>query len=337
MQASIDKTRWKMMIDVGNHILSAGGSIYGGFVRDRIIHDHHADHFYENVNNQGYTFKHIQDLYADRNFLPEHVDRCLLPHDIDCFISDRNLVNFLKSLSKEYTIKVKRSAPANIYFGTHSGCSLLLHSKISVTFKVHKILKATVDLRPYTVDLDVIHAHESVNIYKELSRNFDFECNSLIITPQNEFQLSHSISEFMNPFEKIKKIESIIADIRNKKAVMVNNPDSTTGVPHHRIVKMILKGFRLESMSFEVMTEKYEGYCIICHAEIDEKKHHIKDRNCDARCHSKCFIRMVEHEHFKNECAICKCQCFVSSEEKKAIAIVSDLEDILELGNQNRE
>lgn len=325
------------MVDVGDHILKAGGSIYGGFVRDRIIHDHHADHFYQNVNSQGYTFKHIQELYGDKSFLPEHADRCLLPHDIDCFISNTNLVLFLKSMSKEYILKVKRSAPANLYFGTHSGCTMLLHSKMSVSLKVNKILKSTVDTRPYTIDLDVIHADDSINIYKELSQNFDFECNSLILTPQNEFQLSHSIAEFLNPFEKIKKMDSIIADIKSKKAVMVNTVGST-GVPHHRIVKMILKGFRMESMSFEVMREKYaDGYCIICHSEIDEKRHHIKDRNCDARCHSRCFISMIDHENFRNECAICKCQCFVSSEEKKAIELVSELEDVLEFGNQSRE
>ena len=320
--AVINKTKWKMMLAIEKAVRENGGNIFGGYVRDKIKHDDAAEKFYESMRKDGIFggSAEFQHKYNDVAFLPEHNSRRLIPSDVDCFMSSLNLVNMKKALEKKkFNVKVKRSGSANRYFfldSRNNDISSLCHTKLSVTFDCNDLLSDMLCLKDFMIEVDVIHT-DSVekNMYDILSSNLDFECNALIITPDNEYKLAKSIGIPLNPKEKMEKINSIISDIKNDKAIVIQ--ENNIDVPVYRWEKMMAKGWKICAPYFEIMKdEPYDGHCIICHGEIETDKHHIKDCGCDARFHMSCYLKMNRHDHFKNECPMCKGYCTIKKTEE---------------------
>ncbi len=326
----IKKLRWKMMVELKKIIQQTGGSIYGGFVRDQIIHDNHADYFYEYVHSLNLSDDEINEKYNNPEFMPEHKDRCLLPSDIDCYMSTKSLeqLRSVELKKKHYYMKIKHTQKANFYFTQKNNSNLLselLHTKATIYFNINRLLSDFLDITHVGVDVDIIHTENNdIDIYKELSRNFDFECNSLILNSNDEIQLPYSIGKYMTPYDKLKRINSIIDDIKNKKAIVIGNDSPAS----FRIVKMVKKGWQIDSTSFQIqnLTTAYDGYCIICQDELTVNRMYVKDRNCDARFHLKCYLTMVKHTHFKHECPLCKKYCSVTPREQHAIAVIHNMD-----------
>lgn len=327
----IKKLKWKMMVEIKKLIQQAGGNIYGGFVRDQIIHDHHADYYYyEYAIGQRMTDEEINDKYNNPEILPEHKDRCLIPSDIDCFMTTQALQQFktVEIKKKHYYMRIKSSQRANFYFLERKNSNILSelqHTKAVIYFNINKLLADFLDITSLGIEMDIIHTeNKDIDIYKELSQNFDFECNSLILNSNDEIQLPYSISKNMSPFDKLKRINSIIEDIKKKKAVMIGNDSPAS----FRVAKMIKKGWQIEAQPFQIvkLTEPYPGYCVICHEDLQVGRLHIKDRNCDARFHPKCYLTMVRFEDFKHECPLCKVYCNVTSREQHAIEIIHNMD-----------
>ncbi len=326
----IKKLKWKMMGEIKKLLQDAGGNIYGGFVRDQIIHDHHADYFYEYVNSLNMSDNDINDKYNSPEFMPEHIDRCLLPSDIDCYMTTAALSQFknVELKKKHYSMRIKSSQKASFYFAEKNNNSLLselLHTKVTIYFNINRLLSTFLDITQIGVDMDIIHTdNNEIDMYKELSKNFDFECNALILNSNDEIQLPYSIGKYMTPYDKLKKINSIIEDIKQKKAVIIGNDTPAS----FRIAKMIKKGWQIEAQPFQIikLTEAYDGYCVICHDDLEVNRLHIKDRNCDARFHLKCYLNMVRFENFKHECPLCKKYCNVTSKEQRAIEIINNMD-----------
>ena len=327
--AVINKTKWKMMLAIEKAVRENGGNIFGGYVRDKIKHDDAAEKFYESMYKDGISVgcAEFQHKYNDNTVLPEHNDRCLIPSDVDCFMNSSNLEKMMKTLEKKkFKVTIKKSGPANRYFfvdSNNNDISSLQHTKISVTFDCSDLLKDILCFKDFMIDVDIIHTDNiEKNMYDILSSNFDFECNALIITSDNEYKLAKTISISLNPMEKIEKIKSIISDINNNKAIIIQ--ENNIDVPIYRLGKMISKGWKICSAYFEIMKdEQYDGHCIICHGEVETDKHHIKDCGCDARFHMGCYLKMIKHEKFKHECPMCKGCCIIKKTEERFILKVA--------------
>ena len=326
MDSFANKMRWKMMMEIKKSIQNVGGFIFGGLVRDQIIHDHHADHFYESVADKMYSPAEIDALYKDPKYLPEHIDRCVMPDDIDCFMTTKALKKLTESELKKrhYSVRIKKSQQANFYFLKHNSLSELLHTKLQIRFCVNGILTEHLDLSKYTVDVDIVHTdNPDINMYQLLSQNFDFECNSLLLTPDNELKLCAGMNKYLTPFEKMKKIGDIADDIKAKRARIL--PDMRD-VPSFRMFKMLDKGWSIEGYAFQVIrqTIPYDGHCLICHETIESNIQHIKDKHCDARFHTKCFLQMIRHQNFNHKCPLCKNNCCVTRNEEVALQMLND-------------
>lgn len=294
-----NKIRWKMMLEVERILLSNGAYIYGGFVRDKIIHDHNAIEFYKKIGEA----VNKEQSYLDPEYLPEYKDRRILPYDIDCFMTNNNLKELKTALiSKQYTVTIKKNGKAKFYLNQTQNIDLY-HTKILIKPKIHNFFTDIINVDSLVLDIDVLHGDKPITkIYRELSNNFDFECNSLIITPDNEYKLAYFIARSLDPKSKLDKITKIIDDIIHKRAIALDIP------PMIRTYKMFIKEFDIITSNYQLtkIVNKYDGHCIICHGECDVNKYCIKDSNCDAHFHLTCYLSMVSHQSFTQECPMCK-------------------------------
>lgn len=321
------KVVWKMMMEIKRSIQNVGGFIFGGMVRDQIIHDHHATCFYDSI--VGKNFIDIDGIYSDPNYLPEHSDRCIVPEDIDCFMTTTQLKKLYETelKTKNYSVRIKKDQQANLYF-LKENVTELQHTKLEIKFCVNKILESELSTSKYRVNVDVIHTdNPAIDMYERLSANFDFECNSLILTPGENYRLCASMNNYISAAEKSRKIVDIIEDIKMKKAKIL--PDLHK-VPSYRVAKMYHKGWTIEGRSFHTIKQSipYDGHCLICHETIGTDVQHVKDKHCDARFHPKCYVSMIKHDGFQHKCPLCMHSCCITVNEETALTTITDIQTL---------
>jgi len=317
------------MVDIEKILLNSGLYIFGGYVRDKILHNHHADMFYEKTcNDQSFTYD-IQEKYTDKTYLPEHNDRSLIPSDIDCFGTNVDIFALIETFKKnDYILNVKKTKPALFYLVSHQHMGNIQHvnhTKISVKFHIPKLLTEIMNLDDFIVNIDLLHTtNTTFNMFDFMSSNYDFDCNALILTPDSEYKLSSCIGKNLNPDEKIKKITSIIDNIKNKIA----NTLPYMEPPIYRFINMIKKGWQIKTNYLEfIKNNKYDGHCLICHGDFEDNELQIKDHNCDARFHLKCFNKMINFGNYTNKCPMCKNDCYVTQTENLIIKILANIND----------
>ena len=102
-------------------ILQYNGVLFGGYVRDTILHDHYADIFYEyidskdlkssypKISNESYQ-RMVHNFYNDSTYHPESKLRLTVPKDIDCFFQHESDFNeFLRDIQTHKFIIKKNS------------------------------------------------------------------------------------------------------------------------------------------------------------------------------------------------------------------------------------
>jgi len=72
--------KYKMMSKLEDLLLGFGFIIFGGYVRDKMIHDYYSKKFYNRpCGNQ---------FFSDKNVHPKLKGRLVIPKDIDCFLNE---------------------------------------------------------------------------------------------------------------------------------------------------------------------------------------------------------------------------------------------------------
>lgn len=333
----VNKIQWKMILDIEKILLGSGLYIFGGYVRDKILHIHHANMFYEKTCKSQEFLNNIQTKYSDKTYLPEHNDRSLIPTDIDCFGTNVDIYTLIETFRKsEYILNVKKTKPAKFYLQSHQrspNIQHVFHTKIAVKFNIPKLLLEMIDADYFIVNLDLLHTTSTTfSMFDFMTSNYDFDCNSLVITPDSEYKLSSCLGKNLNADEKLEKITKIIANIKNKVAKTLPYMEP----PIYRLIKMIKKGWQIKTNYLEfINNDKYDGHCLICHGDFENKDLQVKDHNCDARFHLKCFEKMINFGNYTNMCPMCKNDCYVSQTENLLIKILSS--DCNEQDNSLRE
>ena len=94
----MQKCEWKMKTAIIRTVVAAGGTVFGGAVRDYWLHDHHASQFYASVKNSAQNIIDAKEappdatvspavvdaLYNDAEYCNEYRGRTVMP---DVFIS----------------------------------------------------------------------------------------------------------------------------------------------------------------------------------------------------------------------------------------------------------
>ena len=330
IMSSMEQNRfeWKFKKLVGSIVLNAGGMIFGGYVRDSIIHDYYSKKYYESCKQDAISIEEEQIRYMDPDFYPDTKDRYLNPEDIDCFFKSftqlkafEELLNhsklchtkiFVRDDASKYltrlnipenTISHIRYKISHLHNPKKTMLRLLLKNSFNrlIQSELYETIETFINqleekIKNYSeVIVDILILKTNTHI--EFSPPFgtlDFECNGLLLTKQG-LTIANDIKELNNdPFgfiSDITKQTSIIQDIILKKARLIRKIGYT--IDPYRIEKMKEKGWELVYGDFlNVVSTKSidpEDVCIICHESVKETDHY-KLKCCSARYHKKCLI-----------------------------------------------
>lgn len=314
------KNKWKMMNVIKDAIIKNNGFVFGGFVRDSIIHDHFAQLYYEQMSkNDEFDSNVDADRYSDPNWMTDTKDRLVVPNDIDCFMTENDYNVFINSLRfHRLMCVVDFNRDASMYikgFDKNKDDTLRhrrLHIMANLKFVVEELrklpfqfdIKALVDKlkedAPPAVQVDVITSKKQYDT--PFMTDLDFQCNGLYIS-KHGISVAEELVEDTGCLAKFRQTCKIVDDIISRVAVYchpVNTADT-------RVQKMIDSGWKIKDSQDCVMSiidDNYDGHCIICHEDVPNI--HFKMTCCDARYHAACMRRSLECSLQTGQCIMCK-------------------------------
>ncbi len=249
--------------NVATCILSVGGCIFGGYVRDKIYMD---------------LKKEALGKMADNMVLLDNE----MPGDIDCIVSMDNITRLVKAFEAAGYVSKKLTSATDSYIDdTRTDYSLL---RFRVSPKVPDVVADLLD-GSFDVHVDVISSN--VELEPPFSE-IDFECNALIMGPSGDVRLSSWL--FKDPVtlrSKALRLLKIYNDIQMRAAVQINH------VPE-RVAKMAGKGWKIKENE-KVVVKSFEPHtCTLC-LDDGSMVFHNKRKCCNARYHFKCYDKMLEN------------------------------------------
>jgi len=276
---------WKCFKLALRTCINYNGIIFGGAVRDTMLHNMHAREFEKN---------HTMNEYDQEDISPETIGRLVIPKDIDCLISDKDSVKLIEQLSRHYHVKVYEVS--GVYFEKQINTNYK-HIKMSIFMKE----------RIYVlVDLIVQRTGELIMPYM----NLDFDVNGLIMTTNgigvNAYLSYKYNNNAKNAIHNADILCDVLDNIRHKRAIMVYM------CPTKRYIKMSNYGWDIRFISrvFNYYIKVlYEGDCIICKEKIEEDMCCVnyKKCRCDLRICLKCA---VAHQERLYKCPLCTEICY---------------------------
>lgn len=307
-------------------ILQHGGVVFGGHVRDVILHEIHAAEYYKHAG------KDAQTKYTDPDFLPEWNGRLVVSSDIDCYMVSHSIEAFVDNLRDNniHVHKVFEKDDAKKYLpmldvppgvlrhlrfqATNLNKSIIryvtqllkeglndaVQSYVSQEISAFEssLRNASTACEPLTVDVFVADCYNFHKICPPFN-TVDFECNGLLLT-KNGISLSSSVYPMLSITERQDTLCVIIQDIKMRKAVYVDSLLSIT-----RMNKMRAKGWTI-GMKYVCTHEDPphdKDVCIMCHDDIDSK--YYKLPCCNAMYHKSCLVGVLSST-YGEKCIMCK-------------------------------
>ena len=302
--------RWKLIQQIQACIQSVNGVIFGGAVRDKIIHDHYATEFYN-----------IKDVdrkkYNDITYQPESALRVILPNDIDCFMKTSQIPLFIEKLKdKLLAADDHGTTEARIYFPEIDVADInaLKHSKFRIKFAINPILKSEIKIDAYYVMLDIIHTENSIENIEPPFGSIDFECNSIILTSDDTYKLSNVLTKNFTPKKKIEKMNQIMTNILRKETTIVY-----ADLPEFRITKLLKYGWTINSENVKIFKEiTPHDKCMLCLDSFKNSQYQTKLQCCNNRLHTHCLKKLFSTTEYDNLCCpMCRKDTYIMTDDKK--------------------
>lgn len=281
-------------------ITSHGGVIFGGYVRDLVLNDDHDTAAPSDIDC-------YMVFHAIRPFMESLIDVHITVDTVferDDVASYFNVdMDIPRGILKHIRLRLKVIADDTATYvhqllseGLNENARAVLRKTIH-TF-VASIRRAALSCEPLMLDVFTADCHNFFNIYPPFG-SVDFECNGLILT-RSGISLSPHMFPDLTHVQRQDKLQSIFADIKNRKAVYISGD-----VPLHRIVKMRAKRWIVPMKHTQVVDHSPidADVCIVCHEDVCSK--HYKLPCCNAIYHRDCLIQVVSSE-YAGQCIMCK-------------------------------
>lgn len=242
-----NQVRYKFISQVAKDIQDLGGVIFGGFVRDKMIHDHFATKYYENPNNSN----NFDASYSDPSWDPETVHRLLVPKDIDVWIQS-NPDRFIRKI-ENLGYEVQKRFNRTLYgFSDVDHCSVLVKWRGSGPVLGNRL----------RVQVDIIST--SSHVAESFGAPFgkcDLSCNGFIMT-KDGIHLSRNTGQESDRFTKEmfqRHEEELKERILNLEAEIYNPKDESPENMKHlysRAIKMKIRGWKISNFDETQIDEK---------------------------------------------------------------------------------
>jgi len=328
-----NKNRWLNLKTISNLIINkCNGYIFGGFVRDSILHNHYASIYYNEHRKLNIGMKIAELKYTNLDYFPEYINRLLLPNDIDIYLPDNNIEEVLHFLKLNYfEIISKKIKTGKHYFSNlddevaESLTHYIIQIKPSFTkicdiltnqvFNINEIKLLLNNINPtFIIKLDIFTS--KIKYDDPFFGAIDFECNGLYLTKHgisisnkllindlNNNKSYNSISSdllnlsSLSILEKNDKMQYVIQNIIENKAIWIK-PTNTK-----RIYKMILKDWKIFNNKIDLITNSSsQEICLICKENINLID--CKMKCCNGFLHLNCLINL-DNNFSKKKCIHC--------------------------------
>jgi hypothetical protein len=263
-----------------NIVRQFDGVIFGGAVRDTILHSHAAGKFYFLcANTPGLKIKD----YDNPDIHPELSDRFLIPKDIDFFMNYLKFNRFKKYLYKKgfYFNEYKNMDLSYVNKNLHSGEYNLMKAEIIYFDKLNK--------KSYPILLDIILSNQQKIVIPQMDP--DFNVNKLIMTEKGIISTSTEWT-----FNQIKEC------IHKKEAICY----SITS--HARYEKMKAKGWKVtmnySTFVFKLRTNEEEETCVICLDILKVGELEVLPKEC--KCKYSYCKSCLPYTLKSTQCLMCK-------------------------------
>jgi hypothetical protein len=294
------------MIAIKDHVLDSGGYVFGGFVRDMIIHNRGANLFYRDTT--------VDDAaYSDASYHPQSLDRLVLPRDIDCvFDCPSSFELFERKLSVSSNFAFCRKRVNDAYLP--ESLKGFVHYQLFLSFKIAPLFRSYLEKEPvFKVDAlvmedDAIPAGEigRTSLLRDASsplHRSDFECNSLVLFRSHCMDMiSRNNARGLDVVTHNDDVQRIIQDTVARRAVFVSTDDAC----EHRVRSMLKKGYSLSTRTVAYhprqpqvdpdsndLGDEAIDICAICHEDMTAGEPFLKRNCCQGKYHAKCLMDVV--------------------------------------------
>jgi hypothetical protein len=265
---------WLLIASLMRHIIKCGAIIFGGAVRDSILHGFASREFYK---------LSTLDKYDDPTIHPELSDRFLLPTDIDLFITEKDHYNLKLHLYKRgyYYKEIKHIDLSYINPKLRHRDYELIKAEIIYFDKKNK--------KSYLILLDMIICHGGKIVIPPMDS--DFSVNKLMISRKGIVTMSCDWN-----YEQIEK------HIHNKEAFC----NST--ISERRYEKLNRKGWKI-TMNYSIFVFKLrineeEETCVICLDPLKVGELEVTPRDC--KCKYSYCKDCIKYSLKSSQCLMCK-------------------------------
>jgi len=253
--------------------------IFGGAVRDLLLHSRAASKFYHLCANSKINNKD----YDNQEILPELSDRFLLPKDIDIFLKKTQFERFKKYLYKRgfYYNEQKNIDMSYINLNLQEGEYELIKAEIIYFDRLNN--------KSYTINLDVILCNQSKIRIPRMDS--DFSVNKLMMSNEGIVSISNDWT-----FNQIK------THIHEKHAFC----DSS--VSEKRYEKLNAKGWKItmnySTFVFKLRVNTEEETCVICLDTLKVGELEVLPKNC--KCKYSYCSSCLPFTLKSTQCLMCK-------------------------------
>jgi hypothetical protein len=338
------RMHWLLIKSFIEVVVLSGGVVFGGAVRDWILHDHFSKLFYRyfwaHPDHATNGVRVVNEKFQDKTFHPESIDRLTIPRDVDMVIRKSMFSKLTDKLQEKgfYLQRIHMEQPVDEYLVSKTGipAGSIKHERYfvdAVNPAFDNVVKGqfadairhdvgdlinklffTLRLQRFAADVIVID-DDNCNISIGPVGRIDFDVNSLV-WDANGVHTSSLYMKKKTPLQTHTHLTEIIDNIIQKRAIIMLSPfqDQLQQIDR-RVRKLLSKGWSmnlasyLDTVTVECDRELYTGVCLCCQAPFSEfDRKYFKMRCCDARCHSaSCMLQIIKnHCKVKGTCPLCR-------------------------------
>jgi len=312
----MSKTEWRNYVKIRDKLLNFGGVIFGGAIRDEILHNVKATEFYKEQHE--YYLSHPSDKpkktyeYDNKKISLHTLDRLLIPTDIDVMFDIKKVDELIHYLMRDYKLQVCKIKDMS-YF------------KNEIPKGIYKLFKLDIVSQYkdkfFLVKLDVIGIDTTVDYvqdpFYEIPLKYDFDVNSLFWSKDKGL-----FSKMLINYKPVNihipiQLHNIITNIENKVANMNSeflwhdiSDIKECDYKESRVIKLKKKGWKIkiETMIYKFINSEFleeDDSCLVCLKNKKDLTNCVNFKRCS--CKSFICLDCMKTEYSKLvKCPTCR-------------------------------
>lgn len=306
---NVGRAKYFLANTILKFLIDKNFTIFGGAVRDMIIHDEYSTRFYDDKDKD-------RKLFDDPSYDKETLGRLVVPNDIDAFFvgTKEEVSKIVNELCDKEKLRFSNNGDAGYPINIFGNSDEIKLKRYTFYVPANSYIGVSIE-----INVDIVYTSLK-NIFPPF-KIADLKCNCLL-QDKNGIRLSNNTGVYemdsLSGTYKAKKIEiGIINDIINFKTQFCH-PGILDGLDEEpsfeekeidfrfrriwRLLNMIERGWTITNeIDIEVCVEeskKEEIVCLVCqeNIQVDSNGTCIKLKCCGCIIHKPCFLNYVKTE-----------------------------------------